>query len=167
MISPKKAVKEKRLGEFIAKRADAATDGRAAVYQVPEKTSSNQEKAESIESLKAEIEELKDSLMDAMVETKLSWGHRISDICSIIGANFGSPEDIDRLLVSEIDKHLSYHLSHMSDISLRQAGRIAGVKPIRCDNSDNHMPLYPSWDGEKVILICRDCDYSKDTFPTW
>lgn len=31
--------------------------------------------------------------------------------------------------------------------------------PLTCGSDSNHAPLYPYWTGEKVILMCRDCDY--------
>jgi hypothetical protein len=35
------------------------------------------------------------------------------------------------------------------------------IHPYTCGNNSDHTPLYPYFDGEKVRLICRDCDYTQ------
>lgn len=36
------------------------------------------------------------------------------------------------------------------------------VHPLTCGNNSDHTPLFPYWNGERVQLICRDCDYTQN-----
>lgn len=74
------------------------------------------------------------------------------------------------------EKELGDALETMNNVSLHQTDRIfpptqiigSGpaipfrVHPLTCGNNSNHTPLFPYWNGERVQLICRDCDYTQD-----
>ncbi len=34
--------------------------------------------------------------------------------------------------------------------------------PLTCGNDSRHTPLYPYFNGERVVLVCRDCGYTQD-----
>jgi len=71
-------------------------------------------------------------------------------------------------------EELARALEIMNNVSLHQTDRmfppmdLGGVKipsrvhPLTCGNNSDHTPLYPYWNGERVQLICRDCDYTQD-----
>jgi hypothetical protein len=69
---------------------------------------------------------------------------------------------------------LARALETMNNVSLHQTNRLFppiecddGVKmpvrlrPLTCGNNSAHGNLYPFWNGERVQLICPDCDYTQ------
>lgn len=36
------------------------------------------------------------------------------------------------------------------------------MHPLTCGKDSAHTPLYPYYNGERVQLICRDCDYTQN-----
>ena len=65
-------------------------------------------------------------------------------------------------------------LNIMNNVSLHQTNRLfppmefGGIKmptrlhPLTCGNDSNHGNLYPYWNGERVQLICPDCNYTQN-----
>ncbi len=66
-------------------------------------------------------------------------------------------------------------LATMNAVSLHQCNRLpwqladAGaypfkmaVHPLTCGVKSSHGNLYPFWNGERVQLLCPDCDYTQD-----
>ena len=39
------------------------------------------------------------------------------------------------------------------------------VHPLTCGNNSDHLPLFPFWNGENVILLCADCKYEQSWYP--
>lgn len=65
----------------------------------------------------------------------------------------------------------------MNAISLHQTDRpkrdlIPGIRAINheltCGNDSGHTPLFPYYETEtnRVVLICRDCDYTQTAIPS-
>lgn len=63
-------------------------------------------------------------------------------------------------------------IAGMNGVSDHQTDRRGGVvqeidgfrmrfHPLTCGKDSRHAPLYPYWDGRRVVLICRDCDYTQ------
>jgi hypothetical protein len=69
---------------------------------------------------------------------------------------------------------LARALEAMNNVSLHQTDRIfpptqvgefsfpTRLHPLTCGNNSDHAPLYPYWNGDRVQLICRDCDYTQN-----
>ena len=51
-----------------------------------------------------------------------------------------------------IDRIIAYHNNDM-------------VHQLTCGNDSNHTPLIPIQQGDKVILICVDCNYKQSHIP--
>lgn len=60
-----------------------------------------------------------------------------------------------------ISRHQTDRVSFGMDRLPKMGGIPMHVHPLTCGNDSNHTPLYPYFDGEKVTLICRDCDYTQ------
>lgn len=72
-------------------------------------------------------------------------------------------------------RHLEAVIQVMNNVSYHQTDRlhpaieVGGVTfptmrmhPLTCGKDSAHTPLYPFYNGERVQLICRDCDYTQD-----
>lgn len=72
-------------------------------------------------------------------------------------------EEVARLLAALAA--MNSVVAHQTDrlgIGMGPNGLPLKVHPLTCGNDSGHTPLYPFWDGEKVVLVCRDCDYTQD-----
>lgn len=59
-------------------------------------------------------------------------------------------------------------IEQMDALTRWQTGRspeFARMHPLTCGNNSNHSPLYPMLDGDKVVLVCADCDYRQQDWP--
>lgn len=62
-------------------------------------------------------------------------------------------------------------LDQMNAVTIWQTGRhpdgtpLHRMHPLTCGNNSNHAPLFPLIDGDRVVLVCADCDYTQADWP--
>lgn len=69
--------------------------------------------------------------------------------------------------MNAISKHQTNHVFMAAPdhpMAAWYGGRIP-VHPLTCGTNSGHTLLFPFWDGARVILRCRDCDYEQTYLP--
>lgn len=84
------------------------------------------------------------------------------ELSRVIEDNAAKEAEINRLRA--IIDALNGVTNHQTNRPRREgfAGLPFEGHPLTCGNDSNHTPLYPFFNGKKVVLVCRDCDYTQD-----
>lgn len=94
--------------------------------------------------------------------------------CELLRDKLGQAEAEARRLRAALD-HMNAVSKHQTNhVFVRAPGEDAiadmfggryPVHPLTCGTNSSHTILFPYWDGERVIMRCRDCDYVQTTVP--
>lgn len=76
--------------------------------------------------------------------------------------------DKEAIIASDIiSRYVSMNMVCEWQTGYRRGERdpMARMHPLTCGNDSSHAPLFPIFDGDRMVLVCCDCDYRQENIP--